>query len=178
MLQQQAAERAAVSGSSGKSSKRSTSALAREARREALYAIGVLQKAARVFARNMMLPEQLVRLNVAWAEDCLADEQVTLSRSEWMQLALVFPQAVAAPPAVASAGGRGNVPLGAQTPQQPVPVAQELKAYYFYECATAGCKCPASHNGGPNKACSRTCRDAFPCSGAAGGCHVIPAVVP
>ena len=70
----------------------------------------------------------------------------------------------------------GARPLGAQTPQQ--PVAQELKAYYFYECATAGCKCPASHNGGPNKACSRTCRDAFPCSGASGGCHVIPEVVP
>jgi hypothetical protein len=145
---------------------------------------GVPTPAAQALADGGYTLMHAQRAGAIWVEAVCAEAGVELSPSALSVLGIMFPDATppqspAAPCSVQGSVGNSNVPLTEQRPENPkTPAEKPHSIFYFFKCSTPKCKCPASYNGGPDRACCKTCHAGNPCTKAGSTMHDFPSQLP
>ena len=161
-----------------KDSKSSAASLLRKAQRAKCQVLtdgGAPLVVAQLMATLNVTLSVVTAMGAAWVSIKCAENGVVLTESERMQLLVMFP---ANTPATSSVGNT-NVPLFQQRPENPkTPAAPPDTVFYYFPCRTANCKCKASFNGGPGRACCLMCRDNKPCMLPTDNNHEYPIQLP
>ena len=189
---------------SGKS-KASEASRQRRSRREAMKAAGAPPNVAALFAR-LGKPLSSLTMGASYVARACSSNGLDLCHDDVEMLEFYFPdpaprvvrntnvpQAEQTPPQRAPAEQtpapreqpQTAPPAPRQAPQMPPMQQQQMchdvegeRPLWFHRCATGGCKCGASFNGGAGVACSKTCRYLFPCTRPTDRAHDYPSDLP